>query len=133
LTGMEFALDGFSSLSKTRNSAQDSLSKGMDFALDGFSSMSKVSSALPSVTFETESFKPVIVGSEWYNSQVAAGLATFTEIATRAAEAPPPLTHAKTTWKAQANSAPEKHYERRRTFNKNAAGLPPPRCITDLP
>jgi hypothetical protein len=77
-------------------------------------------------------FRPVIVGTEWYKSPVASKLAAFTELA-RAAETPVLAQCVKTKWKPTPNSAPDGSYARRRTFDRNAAGLPPARSITDLP
>ena len=76
--------------------------------------------------------RPVIVGTEWYKSPVAGKLAAFTELAKRA-EAPALVQCVKTKWKPTPNSAPDGSYARRRLFDRNAAGLPPVRNISDLP
>ena len=76
--------------------------------------------------------RPVIVGSEWYKSPVASKLAAFTELA-KGAEPPVLVQCVKTKWTPTPNSAPDGSYARRRLFDRNAAGLPPVRAISDLP
>ena len=86
----------------------------------------------PSLSCARNAFRPVIVGSEWYKSPVASKLAAFTELA-KGAEPPALVQCVKTKWKPTPNSAPDGSYARRRLFDRNAAGLPPVRAISDLP
>lgn len=86
-----------------------------------------VQHASPSFSYH----RPAIVSTEWYTSTVAGKLAAFTEMG-KSVEAPP-LTSVKTRWKPQPCSAPVGNYDRRRFFDKNSAGLPLARSISDLP
>ena len=62
---------------------------------------------------------------------VGTKLAAFASIGKPAEK--PALTHIQSKWKPVATAATIGNYARRRAFDKNAAGLPAARSVTELP